>query len=176
MWSETERDTKDANLDFCLSSMAGLMLSQQGSHSPRLLPRPASPRPAGRNPSTLTFDVASVRPAAAIDQATIMAGLRAGKKPESFRIDGSRATFTYESLKELVAYAYKVRDLPGQRPRLDATDRFDIAARLPDGASRERCPRHAPGPARDRFKLAAHLETAEHPVLGLMPSPRADQS
>jgi uncharacterized protein (TIGR03435 family) len=115
-----------------------------------------------------TFDVASVRPAAPIDQATILAGLRAGKRPESFRIEGSRATFTYESLKELVAYAYKVRTFQVSGPDWMVTDRFDIAARLPDGASRDDVPAMLQALLADRFKLAAHLETAEHPVLGLM--------
>jgi uncharacterized protein (TIGR03435 family) len=48
------------------------------------------------------------------------------------------------------------------------TDRFDIAARLPDGASRDDVPAMLQALLADRFKLAAHLETAEHPVLGLM--------
>jgi len=128
---------------------------------------PAAQAPSTTAPASHTFDVASVRPAAAIDQATIMAGLRAGKKPESFRIDGSRATFTYESLKELVAYAYKVRVYQVSGPDWMLTDRFDIAARLPDGASRDDVPTMLQALLADRFKLAAHLETAEHPVLGL---------
>ena len=115
-----------------------------------------------------TFDVASVRPAAPIDPAVIMASLRAGKRPESFRIEGTRATFTYQSLKELVAYAYKVRTYQVSGPEWMVTDRYDIAARLPEGASKDDVPAMLQALLIDRFKLAAHLETAEHPVLGLV--------
>jgi uncharacterized protein (TIGR03435 family) len=118
--------------------------------------------------NNLTFDVASVRPAAAIDTMTILAGLRAGKKPESAHIDGSRATYTYESLKELIAYAYKVRSYQISGPEWLTTDRFDIAARLPEGASRDDVPAMLQALLVERFKLAAHLETKEHPVIGLV--------
>jgi uncharacterized protein (TIGR03435 family) len=116
----------------------------------------------------LAFDVASVRPAAPMDQATIFASLRAGKRPESMRIEGSRATFTYESLKELIAYGYKVRVYQVSGPDWLASDRFDIAAKLPDGATRDDVPAMLQALLIERFKLAAHLETKEHPVLGLM--------
>jgi uncharacterized protein (TIGR03435 family) len=115
----------------------------------------------------LTFDVASVRAAAPIDQATIFAGLRAGKRPESVRLEGPRATYTYMSLKDLIAYAYKVRTYQVSGPEWLATDRFDIAAKLPDGASRDDVPGMLQALLVERFKLAAHLETKEHPVVGL---------
>lgn len=117
--------------------------------------------------SNVTFDVASVRPAAPIDQATMMATLRSGKRPESARVEGSRATFTYESLKELLAYGYKVRPYQVTGPDWLATDRFDITAKLPDGASRDDVPAMLQALLIERFKLTAHLETKEHPVLGL---------
>ncbi|HEX9202044.1 MAG TPA: TIGR03435 family protein [Acidobacteriaceae bacterium] len=127
--------------------------------------------PSQAAPSTsagLTFDVASVRPAAAIDQATMLAGLRAGKRPQWMRVEGSRATYTYMSLKELVADAYKVRPYQVSGPEWLTTDRFDIAAKLPDGASRDDVPAMLQALLVERFKLAAHRETKEHPVLGLV--------
>ncbi len=149
-----------------LIMIAGVLIAP-GIALAQAVPTPPSAS-AQAAPAGHTFDVASVRPAAQIDQATIMAGLRAGRKPESFRIDGSRATFTYESLKELVAYAYKVRTFQVSGPDWMVTDRFDIVARLPDGASRDDVPAMLQALLAERFKLAAHLETAEHPVLGLM--------
>jgi len=119
-------------------------------------------------PAGLTFEVASVRPAAPIDQATIFAGLREGRRPESMRIEGSRATYTYMSLKALIAYGYKVRTYQVSGPDWMTTDRFDIVAKLPDGASRDDVPAMMQALLIERLKLAAHLETKEHPVLGLM--------
>jgi uncharacterized protein (TIGR03435 family) len=123
---------------------------------------------AGAATATAAFEVASVRPAAVIDQATIFAGLRAGRRPESMHIESDRATFKYESLKQLAAYAYKVRAYQVSGPDWMTTDRFDIAATLPQGATRDDVPAMMQALLTDRFKLAAHLETKEHPVIGLM--------
>jgi uncharacterized protein (TIGR03435 family) len=130
-------------------------------------PAPQPPSTAKAASAILTFDVASVRPAAPIDTATILAGLRAGKAPHSSSIEGLRATYTYTSLKELISYAYKVRVYQVSGPDWLATDRFDVAARLPEGATRDDVPAMLQALLTDRFNLAAHLETKEHPVLGL---------
>jgi uncharacterized protein (TIGR03435 family) len=116
----------------------------------------------------LAFDVASVRPSPAPDMATMMAGLQAGKKPEWVRVDGSRATFNYMSLKELIAYAYKLRTYEVSGPEWLVTDRFDIAARLPDGAAKDDVPEMLQALLAERFKLATHREMSEQPVLGLV--------
>ncbi len=116
----------------------------------------------------LTFDVASVRPAAPIDRATMLATLQSGRRPESMRVDGLRATYTYMSLKELIANGYKVRTYQVDGPDWLATDRFDIVAKLPAGAAADDAPAMLQALLAERFKLAAHLETKEHPVLGLM--------
>jgi uncharacterized protein (TIGR03435 family) len=129
------------------------------------LPPAAAAAPAAT--AAVGFEVASVRPAAAIDQATILMGLRAGKRPEEMHIEPDRATFKYESLKQLVAYAYKVRAYQVSGPDWMTNDRFDIAAKLPEGAAADDVPAMLQALLVDRFKLAAHLETKEHPVLGL---------
>ncbi len=119
-------------------------------------------------PGHLAFDVASVRPAAPMDQATILAGLRAGRRPGWTRIEADRATFTYTTLKDLIAYAYKVRPYQVTGPEFLVNTRFDIAAKLPDGATRDDVPAMMQALLVERLKLAAHLETKEHPVIGLM--------
>jgi uncharacterized protein (TIGR03435 family) len=130
---------------------------------------PVTQAPSAAQPAAnLTFDVASVRPAAPIDQTTIMAGLRVGKLPDSSSIEGLRATYTYTPLKKIIAYAYKVRIYQVSGPDWLSTDRFDIAARLPEGATRDDVPAMLRALLADRFKLAAHLETKEHPVIGLV--------
>jgi len=128
----------------------------------------ASSAPAASAASHLTFDVASVRPAAQIDQAKILADLRSGKRPESSSIDGLRVTYTYMSLKELISFAYNVRPYQISGPDWLVSDRFDIVAKMPEGATKDDVPAMLKALLEDRFKLAAHLETKEHPVLGLM--------
>ena len=83
-------------------------------------------------------------------------------------VEGSRATFAYMSLQELVAYAYKVRTYQVSGPDWLKTDRFDIGAKLPEGATKDDVPAMLKALLAERFQLAAHLETKEHPVLGLM--------
>jgi uncharacterized protein (TIGR03435 family) len=114
------------------------------------------------------FEVASVRPAVQMEQAAVIAILRTGRRPETMSIDGERATFKYMSLKELVGYAYKVRVFQVTGPDWLTSDRFDIMANLPAGASRDDVPAMLQSLLADRFKLAAHLETKDHPVIGLM--------
>ena len=48
------------------------------------------------------------------------------------------------------------------------TDRFDIAARLPEGATKDDVPEMLRALLVERFKLAAHREKSEQPVLGLV--------
>lgn len=100
--------------------------------------------------------------------ATMMAGLQAGKRPDWVRVDGSRATFNYESLKELIAYAYKLRGYEINGPEWLVTDRFDIAARLPEGATKDDVPEMLRALLVERFKLATHREMQEQPVLALV--------
>jgi uncharacterized protein (TIGR03435 family) len=116
----------------------------------------------------VAFDVASVRQSPPPDMQKMMQDLQAGKRPESVHIEGSRATFTYESLKHLIAYAYKLRIYEVSGPDWLITDRFDIAARMPDGASKDDVPGMLLTLLEDRFRLAAHHEMQDQPVLGLV--------
>lgn len=118
--------------------------------------------------SSLTFDVASVRPAPAPDMATMIAGLQAGRRPNWVRVDGTRATFNYESLNDLIAYAYKLKAYEISGPEWLVTDRFDIAARLPDGATKDDVPEMLRALLKDRFNLETHNELTDQPVLALV--------
>lgn len=118
--------------------------------------------------SKLTFDVASVRPSPAPDMKAMIAGLQAGKLPNSVRINGSRATFTYESLNDLIMYAYKLQRYEISGPEWMVTDRFDIDARLPDGATKDDVPEMLRALLKERFNLTTHNELQEQPVLALV--------
>jgi uncharacterized protein (TIGR03435 family) len=132
------------------------------------LSQPAAPAPAPLPKPALTFDAASIHSAAPPDMAAMMAGLQAGRKPESVHLDGSRATFVYQSLKELIAYAYKLRAYEIKCPDWLVNDRFDIVARMPDGATKDDVPAMLQALLADRFKLVAHQELQDQPVLGLV--------
>jgi uncharacterized protein (TIGR03435 family) len=118
--------------------------------------------------SKLVFDVASVRPSPPPDMQKMMVDLQAGKKPESVHIEGSRATFVYMSVKQLIAYAYKLRAYEVTGPDWMVTDRFDIVARMPDGTTKEDVPAMLQALLKDRFGLTAHRAVMDQPVLGLV--------
>src|ERR1035441_10299628 len=120
--------------------------------------------PAGK----VTFDVASVRPSPPPDMQKMMADLQMGKKPEWVRIDGSRVTFNYMSLKELIGYAYKMRAYEISGPDWMVTDRFDIAARLPEGTSTDDVPAMLQALLKERFGLTTHREAIDQPVFALV--------
>jgi uncharacterized protein (TIGR03435 family) len=125
----------------------------------------------GQAPATkLAFDVASVRPSPPPDMQKMMMDLQAGKKPEEVHIDGSRATFVFMSVRQLIAYAYKMRVYEVTGPDWMLTDRFDIVARMPGGASKDDAPAMLQTLLKERFNLVAHRQVVDQPILGLVPA------
>jgi uncharacterized protein (TIGR03435 family) len=115
------------------------------------------------------FEVASVKPSAPLDMLKLAMDIRAGQGPKlGPRVDGARAEYTYMALRDLIVLAYKVKPYQITGPDWIANQRFDIVAKLPDGASKDDAPRMLQTLLEDRFKLAAHRESKEHPVLALV--------
>jgi len=121
-------------------------------------------------PEKLTFEVASVKPAAPLDMAKLAAAVQQGGAMPKLgaRVDGARAEYTYMAIKELIATAYKVKPYQISGPDWIANQRFDIVAKIPDGASKDDAPKMLQALLEDRFKLVVHRESKEHPVLALV--------
>ena len=116
-----------------------------------------------------TFEVATVKPAAPLDVAKIQAALQAGgKMPVGVSVDSRRAEYLYVDLKTLIARAYSVKPYQITGPDWLGTTRFDIIAKIPDGASKEDEPKMLQSLLEDRFKLTTHRTSGEHPVLALV--------
>jgi len=119
--------------------------------------------------TTPAFEVASIKPAAPLDMMKLAAGIQNGEMPKiGPRVDGARAEYTYMALRELIVLAYKVKAYQITGPDWIASQRFDIVAKLPDGASKDDAPKMLQALLEDRFKLAVHRESKEHPVLALV--------
>jgi len=101
------------------------------------------------------FEVASVRPAAEQAQAQVAAGLH---------IDGSQVRITYLSLKDYIVMAYQTRLNQIVGPDWLGTTRFDIAAKLPEGASQSDVSAMLQSLLTDRFQMKMHREMKEFPV------------
>jgi len=111
----------------------------------------------------LAFEVASIRPAAQITPELI----QAGKLHVGMKIDAGRVDIGYASLRDLVMQAYDVKPFQVTAPDWMATERFDILAKMPEGATREQVPAMLRTLLGDRFKLVAHRENREQAIYSL---------
>ena len=94
-----------------------------------------------------SFEVATIKPAAPLDQAKIAAALQSGGKlPVGVTINARRAEYLYLDLKALLIYAYGVKPYQITGPDWMATTRFDIVAKLPDGSTKDDGPKMLQSP------------------------------
>jgi uncharacterized protein (TIGR03435 family) len=116
-----------------------------------------------------SFEVATIKPAEPMDPAKIIAAVRAGgKMPLGATIDSRRAEYIYLDLKTLLTYAYGVKPYQITGPDWMSTTRYDIVAKMPEGSTKDDAPKMLQSLLEERFKLAVHRTTGEHPVLALV--------
>ena len=116
----------------------------------------------------LTFEVASIKPAGALDPVAIQQGkMRIGMK-----VDKAMVSIDGFSLKDLVRTAYEVKDYQISGPDWLGTvmgaQRFNVQATMPEGATEKQVPQMLQALLADRFKLVVHRETRDHPVYALV--------
>jgi len=111
-----------------------------------------------------TFEVAAVKPAAPQAQGRFMIGTRGGPGTP----DPERLTLTNVNLKQILANAYDVKQYQIQGPSFLDTDRFDITAKIPKGATKEQARIMMQNLLVERFKMSLHREKKEFPIFGLV--------
>jgi uncharacterized protein (TIGR03435 family) len=115
------------------------------------------------------FEVATIKPSAPLDMAKLAAQMQAGQMPQfGATVTASQAQYTYMTLKDLIANAYDIKAFQISGPDWLVSERFDIVAKLPENASKSDAPAMLQTLLTERFKLVAHKESQEHPVLGLV--------
>ncbi len=107
--------------------------------------------------SRLEFEVATVK-AMGEDTQQVSAGVK---------IDGAQVRATFLTLKDYIAIAYRTRLQQIETPEWTAQQRFEIAAKLPDGGSPSQVPEMLQSLLADRFALKLHKEAKELPVYAL---------
>jgi uncharacterized protein (TIGR03435 family) len=117
---------------------------------------------SGQNPPS--FEVASIKPA----EPLTVESMRSGQLHLGVKIDAARADFGGVSLMNLITRAYGVRNFQVAGPDFLTRARFDILAKLPDGASPGQVPEMLQTLLGERFKLALHRDTKEFPVYALV--------
>ena len=110
-------------------------------------------------PAHPEFEVASVKPS---DQSAALQ-LRLG-----VHIDGAMVNYTGLTLKDYIRTAFKVKDSQISGPDWLGTERFDVIAKLPAGASRDQIPEMLQALLADRFKLTLHRESKDFSVYALV--------
>jgi len=119
--------------------------------------------------TTPAFEVATIKPSPPLDPAKLAAAMQAGGKlPVGANIDALRAEYLYLDLKSLMTYAYGVKPYQITGPDWMSTARFDIVAKMPEGAKKDDAPKMLQTLLEERFKLTVHRTSAEHPVLALV--------
>lgn len=126
----------------------------------------SAPTAAAPAPS---FEVASVKPSPPPDMAKLRDEVQAGRMMRfGPYVNASRAEYIYMPLIDLIVIAYKVKPYEIIGPAWLPEDRFDIVAKMPDGASKDDAPQMLKSLLEERFKLAAHRDIRKHPVLALV--------
>lgn len=102
----------------------------------------------------LSFEVASVKPAVP----------SAANKRGGVTVDPGRITYSMVALGALIEQAYGVKSYQVTGPEWIKTERYDIAATLPQGSSENEVPAMLRTLLAERFRLALHREQKVLPV------------
>src|SRR5215467_10908638 len=139
-----------SGLALALTASAALALSQAPSTKP------------------ISFEVASVKVSEPMDPIKMAQQMQQGVAPHiGMKVDGARVDIGYMSLTDIIGNAYKVKKYQISGPDWMGSQRFDILAKLPDGASKDQVPEMLQDLLIQRFKLAVHHESKEQPVYEL---------
>jgi uncharacterized protein (TIGR03435 family) len=106
-----------------------------------------------------SFEVASIKAAAPVINGRLM--IRMGGDP-------GRADYSNVSLRDIIRQAYGVKDYQISGPDWMNSTRFDIVAKVPDGAPKDQVPLMWQTLLAERFKLEIHRETKELPMYALV--------
>jgi uncharacterized protein (TIGR03435 family) len=104
------------------------------------------------------FEVASIKPSTERPINQVVVGVK---------IDGSQARISYLSLKDYIGTAFRVRANQILGPDWLASRRFDIVAKIPEGASQADVPEMLQTLLIDRFHMKMRREMREFPVYAL---------
>jgi uncharacterized protein (TIGR03435 family) len=111
-----------------------------------------------------SFDVASIKPAAPMTPGRMMVGFRGGPGTG----DPGQMTFTNISMRDLIQEAWDVKAYQVAGPNWLQSERFDVSAKVPKGATKEQSRLMLQNLLEDRFKLKLHHSTKELPVYALV--------
>jgi uncharacterized protein (TIGR03435 family) len=104
------------------------------------------------------FEVASIRPA------TVTGAVQ---NTARIRVDGAMLVYTGLSVADIIELAYEVKTYQVEGPATMAVQRFDINAKLPEGAGQSDTPAMLQSLLADRFGMKLHRTKKDFPVYGI---------
>jgi uncharacterized protein (TIGR03435 family) len=117
----------------------------------------------GQAQPSVTFEVATVKAAAPMGGGRVMIGVQGGPGSR----DPGRITYSAMPLKFLLQNAYGVKGYQISGPAWLDTERYDITAKVPEGATKEQVSVMLQNLIVERFGLKFHKETKEFPLYEL---------
>ena len=115
---------------------------------------------AGHSPE---FEVASVKLAAPQTGDGVFVGVRGGPGTQ----DATRITYVNLSLRNLLTEAYRVRAYQVTGPDWIDTERYDITAKVAEGATKDQVRVMLQNLLADRLRAVVHHETRDFPIFEL---------
>lgn len=119
---------------------------------------------AAQAPAQPAFEVATIKPSAPLDRAKILTG----QAHLGMKVDGARVDIGYFSLADLIRTAYAIKPYQLQGPGWMSDQRWDVQAKLPEGATKEQVPQMLQALLAERFKLEVRRASTEHSVYALV--------
>ena len=110
-------------------------------------------------PATPQFEVASVKVAPPLTGGQIL--MRRGSDP-------GRLDWTNVTLRACISAAYRVKEYQISGPDWLTSERYNLVAKIPDGASPNVIPEMLQALLADRFKLKLHRDTRDQPIYALV--------
>jgi len=112
----------------------------------------------GQDPARQSFEVASIRPSGGAPPQGVAVGVH---------IDGAQFRATFMTLKDYTTMAYQLKIYQVFGPDWIQSDRFSIAATLPEGSLPAQIPNMMQTLLEERFQLKLHREKKEFPIYSL---------
>src|SRR5215831_16212433 len=111
------------------------------------------------------FEVVSIKPAGPLSPDVVL-GLRA---------DGAQVHISWASVRDLIYIGYQVKRYQISGPDWLGSDKFDVAAKIPEGTSQRKIAEMMQNMLKDRFGLKTHWEKQDFSVYTLGLSKRVPE-
>jgi uncharacterized protein (TIGR03435 family) len=109
------------------------------------------------------FEVASIKPAIPLQEQAM-----SGKMHVGVNFDKARVDIGAMALTDLIGIAYKVKPHQISGPDWLNVERFDILAKIPEGATKDQMPEMLQALLKERFKLTFHKDLKDHAIYALI--------